>query len=350
MGRHLRKNNKNLSGSTRLKMSESILITGATGFLGKHIVPELVKEGYHCKLLVRNLKKSQDTFSAINNVEYIVGDITDSNRLADIFNQENFKTDYIIHLAALLGNWNISEKQIMDINYLGTKNLLKNMPQIKHFIFCSTPGVLGFDHKNADENLPYNPRSSYERSKVAAEKAVQEICTSRNIAWTIIRPDFVYGPEDIRRVPLYKKIRDRRMPLLGNGQALLSPTYIKDVADAFLKCIANSKAKNNIFNISGTPITVQELFNLIASLQNTTLPRLKAPLFLCNAIAFVCELLFKSILKEAPPITRSRIEFLTKHHSVSHDKAQKLLGYKPCFTAEEGIKRTLDWCKRESLL
>lgn len=331
-------------------MKENVLITGATGFLGKHIVPKLVEEGYHCKLLVRDLKKSQNIFDASNNIEYIVGDITDSNRLTDIFRQENFKINYIIHLAALLGNWNISEKQIMDINYLGTKKLLESMPKIKHFIFCSTPGVLGFDHKNADENLPYSPRSSYERSKVAAEKAVQEICASRNIDWTIIRPDFVYGPEDIRRVPLYKKIRDRRMPLLGSGQSLLSPTYIKDVVGAFLKCITNPEAKNNIFNISGAPITVQELFNLIARLQNTTLPHLKIPFFLCNAIAPACELLFKNILKKSPPITKSRVEFLTKHHSVNHDKAQKLLGYKPCFTTEEGMKKTLAWCKNENLL
>lgn len=328
----------------------NILITGATGFLGKHIVPKLIKEGYHCKLLVRDLEKAKNIFNNSDQIEYVLGDMTDLDFLKKISESENPKINCLIHLAALLGDWHNSKEKIIAVNSLGTRDLLRQMPSIDHFIFCSTPGVLGFGHKNADESLPYNPNGSYEISKVEAEIDVQTVCESKNIKWTIIRPDFVYGPEDFRRIPLYRRIQNNKMYLLGRGQSCLSPTYVEDVAEAFSQCIKNPKAENNIFHISGDTITVSELFHTIAFLLNKPFPKLKIPIFVCKILALFSEHVLNKLLKKPPLITGNRIDFLTKHHSVSHDKASRLLGYIPSFTINEGMEKTLSWCKKENLL
>ena len=200
------------------------------------------------------------------------------------------------------------------MNVKGTENLLMHLHGVAKFIFCSTTGVQGFGYKRATEELPYNGRGIYEKSKAEAEKRVILICAKKGIDWIIVRPDFVYGPGDMRRLALYRKIAEKRMYILGNGQSSITPTYVEDVIQSFGKCITEDNASNNIFNISGELLTIEFFLATIADILNTSLPKTRVPLILANIAASVCEITFRHIVRKEPPITKSRVAFLTQNH------------------------------------
>ena len=324
----------------------NILITGSTGFVGEHLVEALCHQGHHCVCLVRDIAKAQRTFLDFKNIDFLPGDITNPESLNNI----PAGIDYVFHLAALLGDPKNSESEISAANYAGTKNLVDKLNNVRGFVFVSTPGVQGFGYKAATEDLPYNPRGPYEASKVAAEKLVMVTCSTKHIRWTILRPDFVYGPGDLRRISLYKKIARNKMYIIGDGQAILTPTYIADVVQGCLKCLNNPNAEDNIFNISGDAVTVEQFLGAIAGELNVVLPRMKIPLGLSKLSAFLCELIFPNILKKEPLITRSRVAFLTMDHGTSSQKARNLLNYKSTFSLPKGMKETINWCKVNKLL
>ena len=324
----------------------NILITGATGFIGSHLTKELCKQGYHCRCLVRNIEKAREIFKDYEPIEFVVGDVTKPETLKNIANN----IEVVFHLAALLGDFSNKKTDIWNVNVNGTINLLNNINNIKRFIYCSTPGVQGLGSKNAKEKFPYNPRGIYEESKVAGEKTVVEICSKKGINWIILRPDFVYGPADYRRIPLYKKILKRKMYIIGQGDSYLSPTYINDIIQALMKTINNESVDNNIFNISGKSITVEEYLHTIAKTLNSPLPNFKIPLFIVYIAANVLEFIFNKILKIESPITKSKVDFLTIDHSTNNQKAKELLHFNPEYNFDKGIRKTIGWCIQENLL
>jgi len=321
-----------------------ILITGATGFIGSHLTKSLSKQGYHCRCLVRNKEKAREVFKNYKNVNLVVGDITDPQTLKGI----DKDIDIVLHLAALLGDYHNKDEEIWNVNTIGTINLLNNT-KLKKIIYCSTPGVQGLGIKNATEELPYKPRGVYEESKMAAEESIIEICNKKLIKWIIFRPDFVYGPFDYRRVPLYKKIKNRKMLIISRGNNFISPTYIDDLVNAFIQSIHNDNVNNNIFNISGENITISYFFYRIANTLGTTMPKFRIPMRLSVFIAWITQFIFIKILKKEPPITKSKIDFLTKNHSTNNAKMKQYL-YTPQFSFDSGINKTIRWCNKMKLL
>lgn len=324
-----------------------ILVIGATGFIGSHLVPALVKKGYKVRCLVRKTSDISN-LKRLKNVEFFYGDITDPNSLKDAAQC----IDVVFHLAAKLGDWGIKESTIHKVNVLGTKNLLDSCIRggARQLVFSSTPGVIGLGKKDGKETDPYNPRGPYEKTKAQAEETLLKTSVRERVKITILRPDFVYGPGDQRRLSLFKAISKRRFLLIGNGKAIIHPTFIEDVIQGFLLVINNKAAYGQIFNIAGPQkISVEEFVSTSASLLNTKLLPIKAP----KTIA-----LFAALINEAgakmfgvkPLITRSRIEFLTTDHSSNIDKARRLLGYNPKFTPEKGLNETINWYKSQRLL
>jgi UDP-glucose 4-epimerase len=323
-----------------------VLVTGGTGFVGRHLVRALIEKGCAVKMLARESSNAEE-FEKLN-VEILHGDVTNKNSLPGITDD----TDVVYHLAAQVGEWGIPESQFDAVNVQGTRNLLGESVRagVKHFVFCSTPGVLGKGYAHAPETLPYNPPYVYERTKCDAEKTVLEFHHSQHLPVTIIRPDFVYGPGDLRRLPLYRAIRDRRFYIIGNGRTLLHPTYVDDVIQGFHLVAKNSVPYGEIYNIAGPhPVTVQEFVETIARVFKVHPPRIKIPKFLALVAAQVCESL-SGISGKEPFISRSRIEFLTNSHGSDVSKAQTRLGYQAGFQLEEGMRRTIDWYHEHRLL
>ena len=126
---------------------------------------------------------------------------------------------------------------------------------------------------------------------------------------TVIRPDFVYGPGDLRRLPLYRAIGNKRFFLIGDGKAVLHPTYIEDVVQGLCLSTNNPVSFGEIYNIAGPRvITVREYAETIAQALNVSLPRLKFPKPSAVILAKLFEALSKITGKE-PILSQSKITF-----------------------------------------
>jgi len=326
----------------------NLLISGATGFIGSHLVVTLAKDGYHCKCLVRktsDISKLKDS----RNVEFVYGDITDKTSLESAVKD----VDVVYHLAAQIGKWGIPDETFFSVNVEGTRNLLEAAykSQVRHFVFCSTPGVQGKGHRQAPETLPFRPPYIYELTKSEAEKIVTGFHGKRkNLSVTILRPDFVYGPGDMRRLTLYRTIKHKRFYLIGRGGSVLHPTYIDDAIQGFLKVAKNPVSFGEIYNIAGLySMTVKEYVETIAGALGVSLPRLRVPRALAGGAAWVSEFLSNLRGKELF-LSKSKIEFLTTDHGSDISKAVAQLGYSPKVEFEEGMRRTIDWYCRQDLL
>lgn len=325
-----------------------VLITGAAGFIGQHLLRSLqpICQEIHC--VIRDPSKWRHPALAANQLELIEGDLAERRT----YDQLPSRVDAVVHLAASLGSWDMRESSIMADNAVATQQLLDwfKRAAARQFIFVSTPGVQGFGHRLAKEDLPYAPRGLYEISKAVAEKRVTHCPLNPEQYWTILRPDFVYGPGDYRRLKLYRRIKSRRWFRIGDGCSVLRPTFVEDVAEAIVRCIGDHAAQNQIYNVAGPELlTVDEYIQAIATSLGVKLPGLRIPVGLLNMAATLCEAGAR-ISKSQPIMTRSQVEFLTQDHGTAIGKIHRHLGFTPRVNFEQGIQQTIAWANQNNLL
>lgn len=324
------------------------LVAGGTGFIGSHIVKDLVSKGIQVRVLIR--KSSNTSRLSHNKIEFKGGNILEINSLRECTKD----VDLIYSAFGILGRWGMPEQMYWEVNAIGVKNLLESCLNcnIKQFIHISTAGILGPlpDGVVADESFPFNPSNIYERTKCEAEKQILNCGQERGIPFTIIRPEFVYGPGDTHVLGLFKAIRAKRFFLLGNGRTFLHPTYIDDLIHATSLCTNNENAIGKVFLITGErPITVQELAKIIAQETGVRLPKVRIPLIFAHTTAIAMELGTKVINFE-PLLTTSRVKFFTENRAFSYQKARTQLGYAPQVDFREGVRRTISWYRQNGYL
>jgi len=326
----------------------NILITGGTGFIGRHLTRALTRQGFRCTCLVKP-GRNLDEIEELSNVRIVYGDVTRPDSL-----QKSVQDmEVVYHLAGQIGEWGVPDERFFTINVKATQNLLEAASKagVKHLIFCSTPGVQGKGYPSATEELSYHPPYMYEQSKAEAEKTLLAFKgKERKLQITIVRPDFVYGPGDLRRLPLYKAIRDRRFFLIGDGRALLHPTFIDDAVQGFCLLPNNPVAFGQIYNIAGPrTVTVREYAQTIAKLFDVSLSGIRLPISFARALAKLFESVSRMSGKE-PVLSLSKVEFLTTDHGSDISKARHQIGYRPEIDFDIGIRQTLNWYYREGFL
>ncbi|MDD3816404.1 MAG: NAD-dependent epimerase/dehydratase family protein, partial [Desulfocapsaceae bacterium] len=305
-------------------------------------------KGCPCTVLVRNGTKVEE-IRDLKNFKIVYGDVTDKASVQKCMQD----VEVVYHLAGQVGEWGVPDEKFFAVNVEGTRNLLTvaDAAGVDHLIFCSTPGVQGKGYANASEGLPYHPPSIYEFTKAEAEKFVLAFQkNSKNLQVTIVRPDFVYGPGDLRRLPLYRAIRDRRFFLIGDGMALLHPTFIDDAVRGFCLLPNNPVAFGQIYNIAGPrTMTVREYVRMIGKTLGVSLPGLRLPISFARSLAKLFERVSRFSGKE-PLLSLSKVDFLTKDHGSDISKAIRELGYKPLTDLTNGMKRTTEWYHQNMLL
>lgn len=324
-----------------------VAVTGITGFIGRNMLDTIINDGNRYICLVRpesniaNLKKPDNVlFKAVN------------------FNTDELYTlldnvDVVIHMIGQMGGYGTSVNSFRETNCKLTERMVKACisANVKQFIYLSTPGVQGFGKRLCKESEPYAPRNMYEQTKMEAEQIVIKGLTPSSVKYTIIRPDFVYGPEDVRRIKMYTNIRDKKFVLTTAGKSFLHPTYVMDVIQGINKTIGNEHAYNEIFNISADQdITSKEYLKTIADYFDVPLIHINIgyglSVFLVNIIEKFCNL----FLKRESFVTKNKIDFLALDHSTSNLKAQTLLDYHANFSFKEGFHETMRWCKENALI
>lgn len=317
-----------------------ILVTGATGFIGQNLVERLLKEEYEV-LCVTRKPITENLFG--RKVENIVLDLQEIEKLGDRMNG----VDVVIHMAAQLGHYGIPYEYFYQVNYMASVKLAKLAIQygVKHFILCSAPFVVGLGKRSSGEDEPYAPKDAYSETKMLAELGIINVCEGR-IPYTILRPSYVYGKGDVRRISLYKSIEKRYFVLTTSGKAYIHPTYVSDIVDGFLLAIMNENAYGEIFNLGAEKdCTALEYLQCIAENVGSRLIQINIGYGLSVFCADMVDIPCKKIFHKAGFVNRGRIDFFAKDHSCNINKAKEKLGYRPAISLEEGVRLSIEWAR-----
>jgi nucleoside-diphosphate-sugar epimerase len=200
------------------------LVTGGTGFVGRHVVDSLHRRGDDVTALVRSERRAEHLVRS--GVKLVVGDLHDASALASATAGQ----DIVFHVAGLIAARD--EAEFQRANADGTQNLLAAslQAQVSRFILVSSLAAAGPSRPGQPLAGTEEPRpvTAYGRSKLAAEAAVRAAA----VEWTIIRPPIVYGPWDREILKLFQVARLGIAPVFGSGNQELSAVYGPDLAEA----------------------------------------------------------------------------------------------------------------------
>ncbi len=327
----------------------TVLVTGATGFLGSALVTELLQQKQEeVRILVRDAQKARKQFGA--DVQIIQGEITNEEKVQEAV----YSATTIYHLAGRLYHPSTPAELYEQTHVEGTRILLKacETQKLQRFIHCSTTGVLGATGETpASEDAPFAPTNPYERTKLEGETLALQAHRMNSIPVTVVRPGLVYGPGDLHLLNFFSTIKKGIIPpLIDDGKAKIHPVYISDMTAAFLLSAERPEAIGHSYNIAGDhPVTFRELATAMAHAMGKKLPPGSIPLSLANFASDVFAMLpgFKG---ENAPLTRSRVQFLTNSRVYSIERARNDLDYEPKIGLEEGMKWTAAWYQKHGYL
>lgn len=308
-----------------------VLVTGADGFIGSHLIEELVKQGYKVKAFVYYNSFNNwgwlDTLpnEIMKEVDVFAGDIRDPNGV-----RESMKgMDCVFHLAALIAipfSYN-SPDAYVDTNIKGTLNVLQAARYLEtsRILVTSTSEVYGTaQYVPIDEKHPYQGQSPYSASKIGADRLAESFYRSFNMPITIVRPFNTYGPRQSARAVIPTIITQL---LAGKEQiklGSLTPTrdfnYVKDTANGFIEIFKSEKTIGEELNIA----TQQEI-----------------------SIGMLAQELIKQINSNARIICDEQ-RFRPEKSEVnrllgSNEKIKRLTNWVPQYTFEQGIAETIEF-------
>jgi len=241
----------------------NILITGVTGFIGRHLVETLAKKhDYKIFCLVRNDKKAQKLEHL--GVKFIYADITQKHTLTKILRHN---IDIIVHCAGYVGNDN--KDLLYKTNVLGTQNLceLAQNLNVDRFIYLSSVAVVsGNPDIPLTEDLPYKATCPYGESKIEAEKIILAY-RQRGLKMVILRPCMIYGPDEPHMLKtLCKLLRFRMLFTIDKGVKKLHLVYVKNVVDTIIYALDKDKLLEGSYFVADEDVlSVKEIFDIISS-------------------------------------------------------------------------------------
>lgn len=283
-----------------------LFLTGGNGYVGKYLLPTLLKNHYKIDLLLLN--RHDDKLFNHNNINIIHGDL----RNKELLIKTVANNDIIIHLGAIVGSHSLSEN--MDINYEGTKNLIESckINNIKRLIFISSVSAT---------RIAQGP---YGLSKKLAEEAV----VKSGLDYTILRPTTIMGRESFGLNRIIKNVNRFKLfiPMVGSGNYTRHPIYVMDFIDLINKTINSFTAYNKVYEVGGEKvIRFRDLVKLVNSkLGNRNKPIIPIPKQFIRVLAFFLERIF-----DVPPFTREHVNALGENTNMDTSSIKKDLNFKP---------------------
>ncbi len=332
-----------------LTANDLILVTGATGLVGSHVVERVQAMDVPVRVLVR--ASGDTTLLDQWGVEKIEGDMTNE----DSIKQAVDGVTVIIHCAAKVGDWG-PVKAYRTVNVDGLEKLLiaaESTGKLKRFIQISSLGVYeAKDHHGTDETEPPNISGidGYTLTKLESENLVLKHVKENKLPATVLRPGFIYGPRDRTILPrIMEKIKSKQFAFLGSGEQLMNNTYVENLVDAIFAALENDQVVGEVFNITDDRlVTKKEFIYTISDFAGYEKPVKKVPLGVARVLAKVLEGTWRLLgKKEAPILSGARIKFLGLNLDFSINKAKRKLGYEPRFDFADGMKQTMDWFRDE---
>jgi nucleoside-diphosphate-sugar epimerase len=298
-----------------------VLVTGATGFIGSHLIPKLIDKGYDVWSMERYIT---GRIGQTHIVKTVYADLVDGFTVRKAL--RIVQPDVVVHLASIspVAYSYDHPQEVMQTNLIGTINLaescLREVHNFSQFLFAGTSEEYGNNGFNVQkEDNPLCPCSPYAVSKVACEHYLNYMKEAYDFPVTILRPFNTYGRKNDYHFLIEKTIVQmltRSVVELVDPNPVRDWLYVEDHVNAYLTCLGNPKAIGQVFNFcTGKGYTVKETVNKIAEL-----------------IGFKGEIRWGSA-PQRPVESKVIIG--------SYEKAKQMLGWEPKYGLEEGLKETI---------
>jgi nucleoside-diphosphate-sugar epimerase len=329
-------------------MRSTVLVTGATGFLGGHLARRLVEnEGSDVRVLVRR-ESNSDSIKDLG-VDFAVGDLKDRATLESAV----CGVTTVYHIAASFRTEHLPRDDMWKTNVQGARDLLEVSHEagVKRFVYCSSVGVHGsIANPPGTEESPFDPGDTYQRTKAEADKLASDFGKNHGLPVVIFRPAGIYGPHDSRFLKLFKAIQSGVFRMIGSGEVLYQMVYVEDLVDGILLCGSSDKAPGEVFILTGDrPYTLNKIAQAIAETLGVELSTFRIPATPVYVAGALCELVCRP-LGLSPPLFRRRVDFFRKTRAFSIEKARRELGFSPKVDLREGLQRTANWYQEQGLL
>jgi nucleoside-diphosphate-sugar epimerase len=325
-----------------------VLVTGATGFLGSHIVEACLARGDTVRALVR--RGSDRSHLSTLQVERVLGDLGSPETLRAATRD----IDVVHHAAARVAGFG-SRSAFVDANVVGTTNLLEasRASGVSRFVFVSSPSVVmdGRDQRDVNESAPYPNRylNLYSETKAEAERRVLA-ASAPGFSTCALRPRAVWGPRDRTGwLPtVVAKMARRRLPDLSGGREVLAS--LCHAENAALACVLASRSDavggKAYFVTDAEKTNVWALSPVLAELFGVPPVTRRASPRLALAAAAAIDLLWKLPAlgdHREPPLSRYSLGLLTRSGTYDVSAAARDFDYRPIVSQSEGLRRTKAW-------
>jgi len=322
-----------------------ILVTGATGFLGHHLVKKLVQEGYDVRIL-RDKSSPMDLIKDLK-LEVIEGDIRDF----EIVKKAVKGCETVFHLAGIISYWDRQNSLQFEVNVVGTRNVLKACleEKVKRLIYTSSTAAVGFNPGGlADEKTKFNLGNlgiAYCDTKYLAEKEVQKV-VKEGLDAVIVCSGSIYGPGDIRRIkedPVFPKGIFSLFYVDGG----LGVVDVEDVVQGEILAWKKGE-KGERYILVGENLSFYEIRKTVAEILGKNPPKIKMPSFLFLALSYLLNWI-SYLTEKRPKFTPENARLNKIFLYYSNEKAKKELGMK-FRPFKESAQRMIEWYKEKGYI
>ena len=327
-----------------------VLVTGAAGFLGGHLVDMLLERGDEVRAMVRPVEDSS-RLQKLASVEVVQGDLTEPESLK----QAVQGVQRVYNVAAKTGPWGL-EEVYQAINVRGLADLINASMDagVQRIVHTSSITVYGHHlHGIITEDAPLHAEDNpYSRTKIAGEQLIAHLVKDRGAPVVIVRPAWIYGPRDTASFGRFVAlVESGKGFLIGSGKNIVPVVYVRDVAQGLIKAgDAGDEVIGRAYTIADDRcVTQAEYMNTIADALHVPHLSRHIPYTALYAAGRTAEMLWQAMGRRKaapPPVTTYGVTLLGGNQQFSIEKAFRELGYAPEFDMRRGVMEGVEWYVR----
>ena len=303
-----------------------VLVTGGAGFIGSHLIDDLLDLGY-AVVCLDDLSGGYRT-NVSEKAEFVQGSVVDAELVNRLFREHQF--EYVYHLAAyaaeglshFIRRFNYTTNLVASVNLINASILNK----VRCFVFTSSIAVYGANQLPMTEDLIPSPEDPYGISKFAVEMDLRAAHEMFGLNYVIFRPHNVYGERqniadryrNVVGIFMNQILKNEPMTIFGDGEQTRAFSYVKDVTPVIARSVKVPSAYNQVFNIGAdVPYTVNYLAHCVADTMGVS-----------------------------PNIAHVPARNEVTHAYSSHEKVKKVFGAEPRYSLDEGLTRMVAWVRQ----